>query len=42
MSTSDWLRTGIGATTADSITIRGRDLAGYGRTPPSFAWPGFA
>jgi citrate synthase len=28
MSTSDWLRTGIGATTADSITIRGRDLAG--------------
>jgi citrate synthase len=28
MSTSDWLRTEIGATTADSITIRGRDLAG--------------
>jgi citrate synthase len=28
MSTSDWLRTGIGATTADAITIRGRDLAG--------------
>jgi citrate synthase len=27
MSTSDWLRTGIGATTADSITIRGRNLA---------------
>jgi citrate synthase len=28
MSTSDWLHTDIGATTADSITIRGRDLAG--------------
>jgi citrate synthase len=25
---TDWLRTEIGATTADSITIRGRDLAG--------------
>jgi citrate synthase len=25
---TDWLRTDIGATTADSITIRGRDLAG--------------
>jgi citrate synthase len=28
MSTSDWLRTDIGTTTADSITVRGRDLAG--------------
>jgi citrate synthase len=28
MSTSDWLHTEIGATTADSITVRGRDLAG--------------
>ena len=27
-SMTDWLRTDIGATTADSITIRGRDLAG--------------
>ncbi len=27
MSQSDWLRTGIGAAAADSITIRGRDLA---------------
>jgi len=25
---SDWLRTDIGTTTADSITVRGRDLAG--------------
>jgi citrate synthase len=28
MSTSDWLRTDIGTTTADSITVRGHDLAG--------------
>jgi len=28
MSTSDWLRTDIGSTTADSITVRGHDLAG--------------
>ncbi|HEX5249023.1 MAG TPA: citryl-CoA lyase [Gaiellales bacterium] len=28
MSTSDWLRTDIGRTTADSITVRGHDLAG--------------
>jgi citrate synthase len=28
MSTSDWLRTDIGTTTADAITIRGHDLAG--------------
>ena len=26
--TDDWLRTDIGATTADTITVRGRDLAG--------------
>jgi citrate synthase len=28
MSTSDWLRTDIGTTTADAITVRGHDLAG--------------
>jgi citrate synthase len=28
MSTSDWLRTDIGSTTAESITVRGHDLAG--------------
>lgn len=28
MSTSDWLRTDIGTTAADSITVRGHDLAG--------------
>ncbi len=28
MSTSDWLRTDIGTTTADSISVRGHDLAG--------------
>jgi len=28
MSTNDWLRTDIGTTTADSITVRGHDLAG--------------
>ena len=28
MTTSDWLRTDIGTTTADSITVRGHDLAG--------------
>jgi len=28
MSTSNWLRTDIGTTTADSITVRGHDLAG--------------
>jgi citrate synthase len=28
MSTSDWLRTDIGTTTADAITVRGHDLTG--------------
>src|SRR4051795_2057101 len=28
MTTSDWLRTDIGTTTADAITVRGHDLAG--------------
>src|SRR3954462_8253070 len=28
MTTSDWLRTDIGTTTTDAITVRGHDLAG--------------